>query len=281
MLKQMKGRRLSGHSGFTITELLITIALGISIVGSVLVGYLATYTSSMDTLAASKMNQDVNAVMGLLISELRRAGYSGSASTATTPTTNVFNQVDDTALEVIDSVVSNFQLVSAGDGTWINAGGSLAATTGTCIVYAYDLGDDGVVDADELGGFRLNNGAVEMRTAGDVSNPDTCSSTGNTWQALTDNSFITVSVFTFNLDNSECLNTREPDGVDNDADTVIDNAEEADCYDAPLPTGGSGDITVETRQIRITLTANLAADPFVQTTQTQDVRIRNDLVRIR
>lgn len=277
----MTSRNYSGQSGFTITELLITVALGISIVGSVLVGYMATYTSSMDTLAASKMNQDVNAVMGLIISELRRAGYSGDAANATSPTTNVFNQVDDTALEVIDSISSNFQLVSAGDGTWVNTGGSPGATEGTCIVYAYDLDEDGVVDTEELGGFRLNSGAVEIRTAGDVSNPDTCSSTSNTWQALTDNNFITVSAFTFNLDNSECLNTREPDGVDNDGDTNIDNAEEADCYDAPLPVAASGDITVETRQIRITLTANLTADTFVQLTQTQDVRVRNDLVRIR
>ncbi|NNE36789.1 MAG: prepilin-type N-terminal cleavage/methylation domain-containing protein, partial [Gammaproteobacteria bacterium] len=71
------GTNKSFQSGFTITELLITIALSLSIVGSVLIGYMATYTSSMDTLAASKMNQDINAVMGLMISELRRAGYSG------------------------------------------------------------------------------------------------------------------------------------------------------------------------------------------------------------
>ena len=43
----------------------------------------------------------------------------------------------------------------------------------------------------------------------------------------------------------------------------------------------SGDITVETREIAITLTANLTNDTFVRLTQAQNVRVRNDLVRVR
>ncbi|MDG2174921.1 MAG: prepilin-type N-terminal cleavage/methylation domain-containing protein, partial [Gammaproteobacteria bacterium] len=154
---------IKSQAGFTITEMLISIALSLSVMSSVMVGYLATYTSSMDTLAASKMNQDINAVMALMISELRRSGYSGDAATATNPTTNVFNQVDNTAMEVFDSVASNVQMVTDLANGWINTGGSPAATQGTCIVYAYDADEDGVVDTEELGGFRLNNGAVDFR----------------------------------------------------------------------------------------------------------------------
>ena len=287
----MKNKKI--QSGFTITELLITMALGLSIVGSILVGYMATYTSSMDTLAASKMNQDLNAVMNLMINEFRRAGYSGNAAAASSPTENMFNQADGnpdgnavTALEVYDSMASNTQMVPAGDGTWTNGGG---VTEGSCIVYAYDRDEDGVVDANELGGFRLNAGVVELRTAGDVNDPDTCStSASNIWQALTDSDFITVSELTFNLDNSECLNTREPDGIDNDDDGLMyeglppnDDLDEADCYDAPMPAAASGNITVETRQISIILTGNLTSDIFVDISLNQDVRVRNDLVRIR
>lgn len=255
-------------------------ALGLSIVGSILVGYMATYTSSMDTLAASRMNQDLNAVMNLMISEFRRAGYSGNAATASSPTTNVFNQPASTALRVIDSMTGNTELAPVGNGTWSNGG---AVTQGSCILYAYDRDEDGVVDTDELNGFRLNTvtGAVEMRRLGVLATPASC--TNGTWDALTDPNFITVSVLTFNLDNSECLNTREPDGIDNDlgGSPAIDNAEEADCYDSPLPTAASGDVTVETRQIRSTITGNLANDAFVQISLTQDVRVRNDLVRVR
>jgi prepilin peptidase dependent protein B len=279
MLGRMKNMvTIRSQAGFTITEMLITIALSLSVMSSVMVGYLATYTSSMDTLAASKMNQDINAVMALMISELRRSGYSGDAATATNPTTNVFNQVDDTAMEVFDSVASNVQMVTDLANGWINTGGSPAATQGTCIVYAYDADEDGVVDTEELGGFRLNNGAVDFRRLGDVSDPDTCSNTSNTWEALTDNGFITVSALNFNLDSSECLNTSEPNSIDDDGSNGVDDAAEYDCYDvAPDAT----EITVETRQITITATANLSSDSFVQISQTQEVRVRNELVRIR
>lgn len=268
--------RLS-QAGFTITELLITTALGLSVIGSILVGYMATYTSSMDTLAASKMNQDLNAVMNLMVTEFRRAGYWANAASASNPTTNVFNQPNGTALEVRDNMVSNTLLVPVGNGTWTNGGG---ITQGSCILYAYDRDEDGVVDTDELGGFRLTAaGAVEMRTAGVIATPNSCAN--GTWAALTDTDFITVSALTFNLDNAECLNTREPDNVDNDANGTVDNPEEADCYDTPLPVAASGDITVETRQIRITLTGNLATDAFVQISLVQDLRVRNDFVRVR
>jgi len=273
----VKSRLNNTESGFTITELLVTIALSLSVVSSVLVGYMATYTSSMDTMAASKMNQDLNAVMNMMITEFRRAGYSAGAANATDPTTNLFNQVDDTALEVFDSMTGNNQLVTDLSNGWTNSS-SPAANEGSCIVYAYDLDDDGVVDAEELGGFRLNSGVVEFRRLGNTADPDTCTTSSNTWEALTDSSFITVSELTFNLDDSACLNTREPNNVDDDADSTVDNAEEADCYDVAA---ASGDITVETRQINITLTGNLTADAFVQISLNQDVRVRNDLVRVR
>ena len=271
----------TAQAGFTITELLITMALGLSIIGSILVGYMATYTSSMDTLAASKLNQDLNAVMTLMVTEFRRIGYSVNAPVAD-PTTNAFSQIDSTAMEVYDNMASNTQLVPAGDGTWTNNfGGVATATSGSCIVYAYDLDDDGVVDAVELGGFRLNAGVVEMRTSGNTADPDTCATASNTWAALTDSDFITITTLDFNLDNSECLNTREPDSVNNDGDGTTDEADEADCYDLPFPVAASGNITVETRQISITLTGVLTNDTFVRISLNQDVRVRNDLVRVR
>ena len=71
---------------------------------------------------------------------------------------------------------------------------------------------------------------------------------------------------------------REPDGVDNDGVDGDDNAEEADC---DVVTPQSGEITVETRQLTITLTGNLVRDTSVVHSVTRDVRVRNDLVRVR
>ena len=255
--------------GFTITELMITVVLGLSVISSVLLGYLANYQGSMGTLASSKLGQDVNTLMSLMIAELRRAGYSAEAAVADSPENNSFSLLDSTALEVHNYVAS------PESSTQQSATGS-----GNCIVYAYDMDSDGVVDANELSGFRLRNGVVQMRTSGNASDPDTCVSTSNTWSDLTDDDLMTVSALTFNFSGSKCLNTREPDGVDNDSDLSIDEAGEYDCY-ASVPTSGSGNITVETRQITVTLTAALTNNSFTRLSIAETVRVRNDWVRER
>lgn len=255
------------QNGFTLTELMITVALSLSVISSVMVGYLGTYSGSMSTLNSSKLNQEMSALMSLMVADIRRAGFDGAVAPGDLPTANVFNTIDNTALEVFDSMSSNTQVAATGSGS--------------CIIYTYDADQDGTVDATELVGFRLNAGVVQMRTVGNVADPDTCASTNNTWTDLTDSDFITVTTLNFDLSGSMCLNTREPDLVDNDGDGVIDNPQERDCYDAPLPVAASGNITVETRQIDITLAANLTEDSFTRLSQVQSVRVRNDLIRIR
>lgn len=251
------------QTGFTITELLITLALSLGIVSSVLVGYLATFSSSMQTLAGSKLSLDLAALMNLMASDIRRAGYSGNL--LTDPLGNPFNLPDGTTLEVFDSADSAQKSGPQGRGS--------------CVVFAYDSDEDAVVDANELVGFRLSHGVVEMRTTGNLAASDSCTSSGSTWMALTDPDFITITVLDFNLAESACLNTREPDGVDNDGNGTIDNPEEYECYLAPFPAAGSRDITVETRQVTITLTGALTGDTFTRMSLAQHVRVRNDLVR--
>lgn len=254
------------QSGLTITELLISVALGMGIISAVLLAYLASHTSAMNTLASSRLNQELGTLMNLMASELRRDGYTAAVDSPGFPLDNAFNLIDHTALAVFDSPAGNNRQGVTGRGS--------------CIVFAYDRNQDGVVDADELGGFRLNAGAVEIRTAGSTADPGSCASAGNTWVDLTDAAFVTVTLLDFDLAASRCLNSREPDEVDNDGNGVIDNDAEADCY-AQVPAAGSGDLTVETREIRITLAGQLTNDTFVSRTLEQDVRVRNDLVRAR
>jgi prepilin peptidase dependent protein B len=260
------GRGQTKQAGVTIVELLISVALGLSVISSVLIGYLGTHTSSMNTLANSKLSHDLNTTMSLMIGEFRRAGYSANTDVLASPPANTFNIVDSTALEIYNSIATNTQQAATGSGS--------------CIVYSYDMDLDGVVDAAELAGFRLNAGVVEMRTVGNSADPDTCISTGNTWDTLTDINFVTVTALVFDLAGSQCLNTREPDLADNNINGTVDEAAEANCY-TNVPTAGSNDITVETRQIAVTLAGNLTNDSFVRQSLTQTVRVRNEWVRVR
>jgi type IV pilus assembly protein PilW len=240
---------------------MITVALGMSVISSVLIGYLATYSGSVNTLANSKLSQEMTTVMNVMVEDIRRAGYSNN--TAATPATNPFSNVANTALSVFNNMTSNTLQTGTGSGS--------------CILYSYDRDRLGTVDANELFGFRLNAGVVEMRTTGVPVDAPTCAGVGQ-WTPLTDAGFMNVTALTFSLGNSQCLNTREPDGIDNDVANGIDDAAEIDCYlIAPV----TGNITVETREVAITLAANLTNDAFVRMSMTQNVRVRNDMVRIR
>jgi len=253
-------RRLAG---FTITELMVAIALGLAIIGSVLIGHLATFSSSLHTLKSSRLNQDLSALMSLISSDIRRAGYNGKHHISHDQ--NPFNTHGDTALTVFDNMTSEHPEGPTGRGS--------------CIVFAYDSDQDGAVTASELIGFRLNKGVVEMRTFGNRSAPNSCADSGNTWMALTDPGSIMVDKLDFDLADSACLNTREPDGSDNDSNGVEDNSGEYDCYGAPQQLAGSRDITIEVRQLIITLTGALTDDAFARMTLTQQIRVRNDLIR--
>jgi hypothetical protein len=124
---------------------------------------------------------------------------------------------------------------------------------------------------------------VEMRRMGDVTantRHDSCDDSDDSWLPITDSRVVTVTNLNFSLANSKCLNTVEPNEADEDSNGTNDNAEEMDCYNL-VPAASSGNITVETRQVDITLDGKLVADNSVTATLSQSVRVRNDLIRVR
>ena len=250
----------------SLIEVMIGIVIGLIILAGVTNIWLTTIVSSADTLKQSKLNQEMTTLLSVMSNDIMRAGITGNLN-YTNPQLNAFSQVNDTALEVIDNLTDNAQV------TWANA-----ATGGSCIVFAYDRNLDGVVDNNEVVGFRLNNGAVEMRQNVVGADRDSCATADGTWLPVTDPRVITITTLNFAFDNSECINTREPNNIDEDGDGTVDNAAEMNCY-TQVPNNGSGDVTVETRQIDITLAGQLINDASVNLNMTESVRIRNDFVR--
>jgi prepilin peptidase dependent protein B len=255
--------------GISIIELMISITISLVILASASTFYVAAVRSSGATLKASKLNQELLTLLSVISSEVRRAGYTGQTTVVADPHLNFFNEVDVTALAVRAS----------------KASGGTAAASGECILFAYDADADTVIDNDELIGFRLNSGRVQMRIAGDTtanSRHDHCNDGDDTWQDLNDHRLVNISALTFDSSSSACINMREPDGTDDDGDGFIDNPEEADCYHADnVPAAGSGELTIETREINIALAGQLVGDSGVTVSVDQNVVVRNDLVRIR
>ena len=82
----------------------------------------------------------------------------------------------------------------------------------------------------------------------------------------------------FDLSNSQCLNSSEPNEEDDNGDGTIDEAAEQDCY-VTNPPGGSGEVTMETREVTITVTGRLTSDNQVQASAINSIRVRNNVLR--
>lgn len=267
----MKQINLHKQRGLSLVELMVGMVAGLIVVGGVTSVYLTTIVSSADTLKQSKLNQEMTTLMSVIAADVRRAGIWGTDEIDYgAPQDNPFAQFNDTALEVF------------GDKDDVDDAG--VRGNGNCIVYTYDVDttDGSNVASTDLRGFRLNNNAVEMRQNGDTSDAgNLCNDADDTWLPVTDSNVITITALDFSLANSGCLNTREPDGINNDGDAATNEPDEADCYRTDYVSTAAGNITVETRQVDISITASLVSDTTVSLSMGQSVRVRNDLVRVR
>ena len=236
-------RRRNEQRGVTIVELLIGMVVGILVIGGGITVYVNSVQSSNQALRASKLNQEMSSLLLIMSNDIRRAGYWATLVT-TEAELNPFNAAGATALTVRNDMTANAVQPPTGQGS--------------CILYSYDAtyvpgNIPGTVDATDLFGFRLNGTTVQMRQTGTVDGTScvggTCNScTNGVWQDVTDANLVEVTNLTFDLANSQCLNSSEPNGADDDGNGTIDDADEYN---------------------------------NTQATATQSVRVRNNLLRIR
>lgn len=274
--------------GFTITEILIGLAVGLMVMLGVTSVYMTTLETSGTTLQSSRLNQEMSAIMNIMVNDIRRAGYWGSADFEN-PQANPFNQIDATTPTNTSSLRVH-ETADNGVNYTDNTDDVVAANrNGSCITYTYDSDGDGVLDDTEKFGFRWDQANEELdirrTTSGGANN--CVSSNANSWEAVTDPDFIEITNLNFDLRNSKCNNNSEPDDIDEDGDGTVDEADEYNCYlnadnDGALDYApDSGERTVESFEVTISLTAALVDDPDVQSSMTQTVKVRNYLVRDR
>lgn len=263
------------QSGITLVEVLIGVTISMFIMAGVISVYGAVATSSSETLKQSRLNQEMSAMLNIMSNDIRRAGYWGGISDDLTANpygiVDTTTQDNTTALQIRDTTTNTFIDEKA---------------TGSCIIYSYDSDNDGddTVDTDDLYGFRWSGAGnpLEMRTAGSgtttVASPQAVNDCADgTWVAVNNTSFLTITNLSFSTDNdgTTCTNASEPDGEDDNSNTTVDDDAEYDCLTVSLDSDQVGTIV---RQVVITLEAELSDDDLVQTSMTQTVRVRNDLI---
>lgn len=229
------------QKAFTLIELMIAILIGALVIGATLTIYVTTIRGSSNTLKLTRLNQDLGVTMLIMTNDIRRAGYWGGAIVGANLTLNPFSDV--AVRDIGDAVIGN---------------PTVAPVTGNCITYAYDAdayddpaydpgADSATPDADEYFGFRLNNGAVQIKTSGTTSTDAQCDD--GVWVNLTDPDEINVTELTFTL------------SAENSATNSTGN-------------------TVVARQVSVRIEAELVSDADINT-QLEDENAVNDVVKIR
>lgn len=231
---------MNKQTGFTLIEIMISLLIGLIVISATIGIYVNTIKGSTDTINSARLNYDLESVMSLMINDIRRAGYWGGAIVGANSAANPF----------------------------IAGTANIQFPTASCILYSYDADGNGIVANNSTGtpinteyyGFKLDNGAIKIRSA-DVADT-TANCTGSGWSTLTVEQTVNITALTF-TPVYKCLNTT----------TAI--SYNTTCATAVLASGAKA---VESRQIDIALTGQLVNDPTVTKTLNGIVKVRNDRI---
>ena len=257
---------MNKQTGLTLIEIMISLSLGIIVIGGALSIYISTIRGSTDTINSTSLNHDLDIVMQLITNDVRRSGAWGGAVTSANSMLNPFSQT-----------TTNIQIRNL-------ANPSTVVNTGDCILYSYDGDGDGSVDSNEYYGFRKSGGDIQVRLSGSTN----LNCTDGTWRALTDPDKINTTRVTFSLSpisavvgppaipalpaTSKCLNVTTLEVF---SGPCVNAAAAASGVVGRLP---AGDAAAETRQINIILTAEVDNDSVVSKITTATIKVRNNRI---
>jgi prepilin peptidase dependent protein B len=147
--------------GLSLVELMISLVLGLFVVGSASTLLLGQLRENRAALVESRLMQDLRASVDLLTRDLRRAGYWGSAGAALWyPGTSA-------------QLTNPYSAVAP----------ATAASDAVSFRFSRDSAENSQVDSNEQFGFRLRKGVVEMLLG------------AGGWQAMTDANTMVVELF--------------------------------------------------------------------------------------
>jgi len=230
------------HSGFTLIEIMISLLIGLIIVGATLTIFISTIKGSSDTVKSARLNYDLESTMQFMVNDIRRAGYWGGAITGSDAKQNPFT-IGTADIQLLDPIVIDL------------------ITFYRCILYTYDADGDGVINNGEYYGFKLDNETIKVSSANTVDDTGDCTKTDSRWENILDSDNIKVTALTFSSANSQCLNASVSPPVS--------------CITTALVTGNTG---VQSREIQITLTGQVTDDTAVEKILTGIVKVRNNRI---
>lgn len=249
--------RARPQRGVSLVELMVAIAIGMIVVLGAIQVYLTAARGGVTATRSNRLNQDLRAVLNVMMDDIRRAGHM---SDPTALTSNPFTQATTDL-----------------------------AVAANCVRYSYDAtwkgGSGNVVDpGTDFSGFRFFNNAVQFMVSTTNASTATCADTLG-WENVTDPSVVRIASLSFDVVGSKCIafdpaTYQESDPTTYQSWTTTSGTTTA-CVagsagaPSPFPTGKS---LVEVRTVRISLTAQHASDATLTATASDTVTLRNHRV---
>lgn len=241
-------KKIVKQAGFTLPELLISLVLGLTLVGAVMTAYLTALKSSGDNNEQAQLTHNIRASLDLILSDLKRAGGIGSGNL---PDTDAIMR-DLYADNAFMDAVSNLKLWSCN-----------GSNECSCVTYSYDQDSDSDPYAGKMNhfGFKLSGTRLQMRTGSTVASGGPHPGCGydaslNTWESLTEDD-IRITQFSVSYIDGAGNILAEPEAI---------NIQDGSAC-------SSGDQCIEERNLQVTISGT--KDEF-SLTVTGKVRVRND-----
>lgn len=170
---------LNKHSGFTLIELVISMAIGFLILAGLLQFSLFVMAQSYKQYDRLQLQYEMSTAITMIKHDLRRAGY--------------WHWSPESGLSVFDNPFMTTEFKPA------SSRANISEAENSCITFSYDLDQDGLVSQNkmELFGYRQHNKALEMR-----SNSAFPSCDQGTWQDITSPNIV-INTLTFEISNSQ------------------------------------------------------------------------------
>lgn len=254
------------QAGMTLVELMVSIVLGLLLLLAATAMTAKSMVMNGDTLKSVKLNQDLDSVIQVMVNDIRRAGFTGG----------VFDYADNEDVNIVSS---------------------------SCVLYSYDLNQNGSVASTERFGFKLVGDEIWLRTQCSGGSCPTSCSVGS-WAPLTDNARISITNLAFDSLDSKCLSITAKANItstntNNYWKTTTDGTLQFPCM-ATSGTGlttyvmdsnsvygtgtfvapATGDRLIGARQVNVEIDGQLTNDSTMLKSQRVGIKVRNDQVRV-
>lgn len=277
------------QQGSSLIEVMIGLFLGLLVAGAGMALFLSALSGQTDNIRLNRLNQDMRALMDIMVRDIRRAGF-----------------VTDDLQNYSNTLKTNPFFVDPTTDIKVHSTGSL---TNNCIVYTYNSDNDkppnvddnndvdDTDDSNDFFGFRLDGstGNLQMRRSGQTN--ATCAD-GN-WESITEpdveitaltftltHSALDVTSMTTDSDNDGCFNGDDANPTTANPITASPSCKSGNYGNGLCDSGevcntctrdGSPDpACLYIRNVTISLAGRLRDDTNITQTITEQVRIRND-----